>query len=63
MAERSSQVRLMAEICLRASRVIVSLGEASDSGDVALDNLRVMAAEDADSRKTGFAGDSQSRLG
>lgn len=48
LVERSAQVRLMAEIYFRASRVIVWLGEAIDNGDVALDDLRAMAAEEAE---------------
>lgn len=48
LAERSAQVRLMAEIYFRASRVVVWLGEAGDNGDVALDDLRAMAAEEAE---------------
>ncbi|KAL8410372.1 hypothetical protein RB596_000181 [Gaeumannomyces avenae] len=42
-AEKERQVRSMAEIYAKASRVIVWLGEASDNGDQALEAIRMAA--------------------
>ncbi|KAK4655904.1 hypothetical protein QC762_0054910 [Podospora pseudocomata] len=38
--EKTKQIQLMAQIYSKAARVIVWLGEAEDSGDQALEQLR-----------------------
>lgn len=42
--ERANQIRLMAEIYSRASRVVIWLGENEDGGEKALESLRATAA-------------------